>query len=239
MNSADYCKKNGLLTVKEEKRYDIYLPSMTNGRVKKVAEGYRYNWTKIIGAKLMMRIFYLNHKFNEGWSKWDYLNTLEWIVRTNVIKPDGFCNSDDYKGLSRFFDNKWDILFDKPYDSICEVLEPYFDIKKRQYKSRQYNHTVYSMLIKNHLTDSNNVVFEDKSELIAICEEYSIDYYRTVNYIKSLGYNVVFVIEPTRTKGKCLEGYEIIDNTVTIPRTEVTNAIKKYCSSHSIKIIRV
>lgn len=239
LNSADYCKKNGLLTVKEEKRYDIYLPSMTNGRVKKVAEGYRYNWTKIIGAKLMMRIFYLNHKFKEGWTKWDYLNTLEWIVRTNIIKPDGFCNSDDYKGLSRFFDNKWDILFDKPYGSICEVLEPYFDIKKRQYKSRQYNHTVYSMLINNHLTDSNNVVFEDKSELIAICEEYSIDYYRTVNYIKSLGYNIVFVVEPQRTKGKCLEGYEVIDNTVTIPKDKVTNAIKRYCSVHKIKINRV
>ena len=95
------------------------------------------------------------------------------------------------------------------------------------------------MLINNHLTDSNNVVFEDKSELITICEEYSIDYYRAVNYIKSLGYNVVFVVEPQRTKGKCLEGYEVIDNIVTIPRTEVTNAIKRYCSVHKIKINRI
>lgn len=239
LNSADYCKKNGLLTVKEDKRYDIFLPSMTHGKLKLISEGYRYNWTRMMGAKLMMRIFYLNHAFNEGWTKWDFLNTFEWIVRTNVVMPNEFCNSEDYKGNVRFFDNKWDILFDKPYESICEILEPYFDVTKRQYKSRQYNPTVCAEIINTHLVDSNNVVFEEKEVLVNICKEYTLDYYRTIKYIKSLGYNVVFVVEPERAKGKCLEGYEVIDNTVTIPRTEVTNAIKMYCSRHSIKIVRV
>ena len=239
LNSADYCKKNGLLTVKEEKRYDILLPSMTHGKLKLISEGYRYNWTKMTGSKLMMRIFYLNNKFNEGWSKWDYLNTFEWIVRTNVVMPNEFCNSEDYKGLVRFFDNKWDILFDKAYESICEVLEPYFDVTKRQYKSRQYFPSVCTQIIDNHLHDDNDVVFEDRDELMTICKEYTLDYYRTVKYIKSLGYNVVFAIEPKRTKGKCLEGYEVIDNIVTIPRNEVTNAIRKYCSVNKIKIQRI
>ena len=239
LNSADYCKKNGLLTVKEDKRYDIFLPSMTHGRLKLIAEGYRYQWSKMIGAKLMMRVLYLNHKFDEGWSKWDYLNTFEWIVRTNVVISNEFCNSEDYKGLVRFFDNKWDILLDKAYESVCEVLEPYFDVTKRQYKSRQYFPSACTEIINNHLHDDNDVVFEDRDELRNICKEYTLDYYRTVKYIKSLGYNVVFVVEPERSKGKCIEGYEVIDNVVTIPRTEVTNAIRRYCSVNKIKIQRI
>ena len=239
LNSADYCKKNGLLTVKEDRRYDIFLPSMTRGRLKLIAEGYRYQWSKMIGAKLMMRVFYLNRKFDEGWSKWDYLNTFEWIVRTNVVISNEFCNSEDYKGLVRFFDNKWDILFDKAYESVCEVLEPYFDVTKRQYKSRRYFPSACTEIINNHLHDDNDVVFEDRDELRNICKEYTLDYYRAVKYIKSLGYNVVFVVEPERTKGKCIEGYEVVDNVVTIPRTEVTNAIRRYCSVNKIKIRRI
>ena len=205
LNSADYCKKNGLLTIKEDKRYDIFLPSMTHGKLKLISEGYRYNWSKMIGAKLMMRIFYLNHAFNEGWTKWDFLNTFEWIVRTNVVMPNEFCNSEDYNGNVRFFDNKWDILFDKPYERICEILEPYFDVTKRQYKSRQYNPTVCAEIINNHLVDDNNVVFEEKDILVNICKEYTLDYYRTIKYIKSLGYNVVFAIEPEDLKVNVLK----------------------------------
>ena len=66
----------------------------------------------------------------------------------------------------------------------------------------------------------------------------------TMDGIKNISQNyyhgpVAVKIEPERTKGKCLEGYEVIDNVVTIPRTEVTNAIKMYCSRHSIKIQRI
>lgn len=39
-------------------------------------------------------------------------------------------------------------------------------------------------------------------------------------------------------KGKCLEGYTIVDNTVTIPRDKVTSSIRKYCSKNNIKIVR-
>lgn len=241
LNSADYCKKHNLLTIKEDKRYDLFLPSMTNGKLKKIAEGYRYNWTKIIGAKLLMRIYYLNEKFNEGWTKFDYLDTLEWIVRTNVVLPDDFCKSDDYKGLERFFDNKWDILLDKTFEQKSEILEPYFDSSKRQYKSRQYTPTMITKIITEH-QDGNNIVFEEKEELMTICNELSLDYYRTVKYIKSLGFEIVFAIvsvKERKDKGKCLEGYEVIDNTVQIPKDKITGKIRTYCSRNKIKIVKI
>lgn len=40
-------------------------------------------------------------------------------------------------------------------------------------------------------------------------------------------------------KGKCLDGYTIEDNTVTIPKSiKVSSSIRKYCSKNNIKIIR-
>lgn len=240
LNSADYCKKHNLLTIQENKRFDIYLPSMTKGKLKLIAEGHRYNWCKIIGAKLLMRIFYLNENFEENWNKWDYLDTFEWVVRTNVIRPDEFVNTDDYKGLVRFFDNKYDILFDKDFDTKCEVLEGYFKTSKRQYKSRLYNPTVYSQIIQNYLFDTNTIVFTDKEELQNICKDYTIDYYKFLKYTKSLGYNVAFEVETNRTnKGKCLEGFTVENNTVQIPKALVTGSIRKYCSINKIKIVRI
>lgn len=244
LNSSDYCKKHNLLTIKENKRFDIYLPSMTNGKLKKIAQGHRYNWCKMIGAKLLMRIFYLNHDFAENWNKFDYLDTFEWVVRTNVFNPDEFCNSDDYKGLVRFFDNKYDILIDKSFETICQILEPYFDCSKRQYKSRQYNPTVMSSIINSHLYNDNTVVFTDKEELQTLCKELFINYYKFINYCKTLGYNVEFEVvsksehKVHSNKGKCLENYTIIDNTVSIPRDQITSAIRKFCSKNKIKIIR-
>ena len=236
MNSADYCRKNGLLTVEEDKRFDLILPSMTNGRMKKIAEGGRYSWAKMTGAKLLMRIFYLNHKFNEGWTKWDYLESFEWVVRSNVVKADEFCKSEDYKGLERFFDNKWDILMDKSFGDICSTLEPYFNSSKRQYRSRQYTPTMITAIINDHV-NGNDVVFDDEEYLKNICNELKLNYYRTVSTIKGLGYNVIFVT--VKTKKNCLSGYVIEDGEVIIPKDEVTNTIKVYCSRNNIKIKRI
>lgn len=240
LNSADYCKKNNLMTIKEEKRFDIYLPSMTRGRLKLIAEGHRYHWCRMTGTKLLMRILYLNHSFNEGWTKWDFLDTFEWIVRTNVVKFNEF--EDDYKKLSLWLDKKWDIVTQMTYEDQVKILEPYFDSSKRQYKSRQYNPSTMSNLILEHQFDANTILFTDKEELHKICKDLMIDYYKFISFAKSINYNVVFEcksVKERKDKGKCLEGYEVIDNTLTIPRIEVTNAIKLYCSRHSIKIIRV
>lgn len=245
LNSADYCKKHGLLTIKENKRFDLYLPSMTGGKLKKISQGHRYNWTKMTGAKVLMRILYLNHDFNEGWTKWDFLDTLEWVVRTNVFNPDEFCNSEDYKGLVRFFDNKWDILMDKPFEMICETLEPYFDCSKRQYKSRLYNPTVMSTIISEHRFDETTVAFTDREELQTICNNLSINYYKFTAYCKSIGYKVEFECitkadhKSHSNKGKCLANFEVIENTVSIPKEQITNAIRKYCSKNKIKLIPI
>lgn len=239
LNSADYCRKHNLLTIKEDKRFDVILPSMTRGRMKKVKEGHRYNWCMIFGAKILMRILYLNHVFNEGWTKFDFLDTFDWAVKTSVIKPEEFYESQDFKGVRRFFDNKWDILMDKSFEDICSVLEPYFKSSKRQYKSRQLLPAVCSAIINSHLVDTNTVVFDDKDELREICDSNYINYYRAVAFIKQLNYNIVFATVKQRSKGKCLEGYTVVDNTVEIPKDKVTAAIKNYCSRNSIKIIRI
>lgn len=245
LNSADYCCKHGILTIKEDTRYDIYLPSMTNGRLKKIKEGYRYNWTLLMGAKLLMRIFYLNHILHEEWNKLDYLNTLEMIVRINVVRSDEFCNSSDFKSLMRFFDNKFSIVCRLPYEEIKKELEPYFIsngkfvCSQRQYKSKKYIPTVMSQIVQEHLMDNTTVVFTDKEELQAICKEYMINYYRFVKFVKELNYSLVFECVNSHNKGSCLNNYEVVNNTVNIPRDKVTNAIRSYCARNKITIVRV
>lgn len=204
LNSADYCKKNCLLTIKEEKRFDIYLPYMTRGRLKLIAEGHRYHWCRMTGTKLLMRILYLNHSFNEGWTKWDFLDTFEWIVRTNVVKFHEF--EDDYKKLSLWLDNKWDIVTQMNYEDQVKILEPYFDSSKRQYKSRQYNSATMSNLILEHQYDANTVLFTDKEELHKICKDLMIDYYKFISFAKSINYTVVFECESDKRTKYNVEG---------------------------------
>lgn len=241
LNSADFCHKHNLLALDEEKRFDLFVPSMTKGRLKRISEGHRYSWAKLTGAKLLMRVYYLNEKFNESWTKQDYLDTFEWLVRTNVIKPDEFCKSDDYKGLERFFDNKWDILLDKTYEQKCEILEPYFEPKNgrkrvtRKYKRRDYFPiTATQIAMANSIDGKNLLLFEDKDELKLLCQTNDIDFYRTMKFFKDSGYVVEFVCEKKRKT--CLDDYEVKDGTVCIPKSKITSTIKAYCSRHNIKI---
>lgn len=201
LNSADYCKKNGLLTVKEEKRFDVILPSMTNGKLKLIAEGHRYNWCRMTGTKILMRIFHLNHQFNEGWTKWDFLETTEWAFRTNIVKPNTM--EEELKSLILWLDNKWDILVNKSYDEQCAILEPYFNSSKKQYKSRTYNLTVMTDLVQEHIFDDTHILFTDKDELKDICKDLMIDYYKFIKYAKSIKYDVVFECETRKRKYDC------------------------------------
>lgn len=63
------------------------------------------------------------------------------------------------------------------------------------------------------------------------------------NHINRCGFGLVYKeLSPKNTyknKGKCLENYIIKDNVVEIPKSEVTSAIKNYCSRNKIKIIRL
>lgn len=220
LNSADYCRKNKLLTIKEENRFDVYLPSMWRNP-KKIKEGSRYSRSRIIGTKLMLRLFYLNHKFNENWTKLDFLDTFEWAIRTNVVKPEEFCNSSDYKGLVNFFDLKWSILSKWSFDEIQADLEPYFDCAKRQYKSRMYNPTVMSQLIMDHRFDDNKILFTDKEELMNLCNELTINHYKFIAFAKALKFDVVYeCVSDKRQK------YDCSDMTV--------EQFNQYCKEHNI-----
>ena len=231
LNSADYCRKNNLLTIKEDKRYDIYLPSMTRGRLKRIDEGHRYNWCRMTGTKLLMRILYLNHEFKEGWTKWDYLDTFEWICRTNVVKFNDF--EDDFKKLSLWLDNKWDILSSLPFEEQVKILEPYFDSSKRQYKSRQYNSVTMTQLIIEHQIDEGTILFTDKEELQALCKDLLIDYYKFIAYAKSVNITVAFeCVSDKRTKynveGMTLEEFNEYCNTNNINKVTKSRLKKKY-----------
>lgn len=202
LNSADYCRKHNLLTVEEPKRFDVILPSMTHGRMKAIAEGHRFQWCRMTGTKILMRIFHLNHVFNEGWSKWDFLECAEWAFRDNIVKPNEF--KTEINQLLLWLDNKWDILVNKTYEEQCTVLEPYFNCSKKQYKTRQYNQTVMSDMIMQHQIDDNNILFTDKEELQNLCKENLIDYYKFINFAKSVNFNVVFeCISDNRKKYEC------------------------------------
>lgn len=202
MNSADFCKKNKLLTIKENKRFDVILPSMTNGKLKLIAEGFRFNWCRMTGTKILMRILYLNHDFNENWTKWDFLDTAEWAFRTNIIKPDSM--ESEIKTLLLWLDNKWDILVTKSYEDQCKILEPYFNCSKKQYKSRSYNPTVMSQLIQEHQIDSTTILFTDKDELKDLCKELMIDYYKFIKFANSVHFKVAFeCISDKRIKHDC------------------------------------
>lgn len=193
LNSADYCNKNNLLTVAEEQRFDIYLPSMTNGKWKKIAEGHRYNWARMIGAKLLMRIIYLNHTFDEKWTKFDFLDTFEWIIRTNVVKFDTFTS--EFKTLSLFFiKEEWNSIHALSYEEQIKLLEPYFNCSKRQYKSRKYTPAAMDTIIKEHRFDENTILFSDKDSLKVICKEMLLDYYKFTEYVKSLKLEIAFEV---------------------------------------------
>lgn len=238
LNSAEYCKKNGLLTIKEEKRFDVILPNMTNGKLKLIAEGHRYNWCKMIGTKILMRVLYLNNKFNEEWTKWDFLDTAEWVFRTNIVRVDTF--EQDMKTLLLWLDNKWDILVTKSYDEQVAILEPYFDCSKKQYKSRKYNATMMTNIVLEHKFDDNTVVFTDKDELMNICRENLLDYYKFIKYVKSIHFNIEFeVIKLNKHEeylNSCENFYDENGNIVYLVDREHknNNTFRVYCSRNKI-----
>ena len=230
LNSADYCKKHNLLTVKEERRFDIILPSMTHGNMKLVPQGRRFNWIRMTGSKLLMRIFYLNEKLGEHWTKFDFLRTAEVIFRKNVFMTADF--EAELKSVLLWLDNKWDILVTKTFDEKYQILGPYFEEKKRQYKSRSYNKTVMTQMILDHRYNQNTVVFTDKAELRDICKENMIDYYRFVNYCRSVGYVVEFEVVVRKVKhnveGMSKEEFEAYCKANNLSKQHKSDLKKRY-----------
>lgn len=230
LNSADYCKKHNLLTIKEEKRFDIILPSMTHGKMKLIPQGGRFNWIRMTGTKLLMRIFYLNEKLGENWSKFDFLKTAEMIFRKNVFMTADF--EPELKSVLLWLDNKWDILVTKSFDEKYQILGPYFEEKKRQYKARSYNQTVMTQMILDHQYNQNTVVFTDKVELQNICKENMVDYYKFINYCKSVDFTVEFEVVIRKVKhnveGMTKEEFDAYCKENNISKQQKSNLKKKY-----------
>jgi hypothetical protein len=237
LNSAMYCKRNNLTTVKEtEGRFDVYLPCMSKFG-KKIPEGSRYEWSLVKGWEILRRILYLNHYFHENWNNTDFIDTLKWAINTNVFNISEFQNSPEYRSIIQYFDNKWDIWYSRPFTEFNKQIELKLKSPGRQYKSRQHNSRATDEIVLEHRFCANDVVFEDKDELKAICEDKCVDYYDTIRRIENMGYKVVFRTESRRKT--CIDKYIVYGETVKIPRSEVTRTIKNYCSRHKLKIERI
>ena len=205
LNTAEYCRMNNLkiMDIPEPIRYDIVTPSMSQGRLKCIAEGYRYNWCKRIGAQLLLRCLYCNYKLGGNYTKFDYLKTFEYLTKRNVVKCDEFIQSQDYKSLELFFDNKWDILANKPFEYIEETLGPYFKCSKKRYRIKAYSAQTSSQIILDHQINETEVLFTDKEELETLCNNSYITVRYFTDYCKKLNMNVVFeVLEQRSDKGK-------------------------------------
>lgn len=212
LNTAEYCKQNGLsvMNIDEPKRYDVILPSMTHGRLKQIAEGHRYNWCKRVGAQLLLRCLYCNHSLGGEYTKFDYLKTFEYVVKRNVVKCNEFINSDDYKGLERFFDNKWDILADKSWEFIESTLSPYFKCSTKRYKIKKYNSQTSSEIITEHQINDSEILFTDREELETICNNSYISIRYFTDYCKKLKLKVVFeCVDDRKSKHDCCKGMSI------------------------------
>lgn len=189
LNSGEYCRQNNLFTIKESRRFCIFLPHMTNGKMRKISEGRRNSWGFVTGKKLLMRILYLNNAFGEGWTKEDFLNTFEFIIRMNIVNFVDFTVT--FRQLVTGLDDLWEKYIKLPWDEQVKDLGTYIKCSQRQYKARGYNKMMMDELIREHLVEGN-VLFLSKVDLKVLCDEKMLDYYSFVKYVSSLGLKVTF-----------------------------------------------
>lgn len=146
------------------------------------------------------------------------------------------CNC--YKQLLSLLREMYDNLKDYSY----EYIEGNMDGKIHNYKTESYRRDLILKVRKTLEFDeaTNNFVIINRKVLLEKLKEVKITEKTFKNHINRCGFGLVYKEISTRSdKGKCLENYIIKDNTVEIPKCEVTFAIKNYCSRNKIKIIRL
>jgi len=246
LTSQEFCMRNKLGTVKEDKRFDVNLPCHWGRNRYYIAEGNRWNWCRMIIPKLLMRCFYLNEKFHESWTIEDLLNTFEWVVNKNVVKANEFIESEDYKSLCLWIDEKYSRLKTMKYEDVVSELSGYFENKTRQYKNRKYLVETCKDIIYQHekyIDGQYIVLFTDKEEMLELLNSLSI----TERYFKDFvsktkgNFTIQFESVPTRSdKGKTkldLTKYQYNkNNQLMIPKKDITPYIRNYCSKNKIKI---
>ena len=138
----------------------------------------------------------------------------------------------ELKSVLLWLDNKWDILVTKSFEEKYQILGPYFEEKKRQYKARSYNQTVMTQMILDHQYNQNTVVFTDKVELQNICKENMVDYYKFINYCKSVDFTVEFEVVIRKVKhnveGMTKEEFDAYCKENNISKQQKSNLKKKY-----------
>lgn len=219
LNSADYCRVHGLLTLEEEQRFDIYLPNMFKNHKYKVSTVDRTAWLIITYKKLMMRLFYLNEKFGESWTYNDFVSTLNYIIRNNIESAEEYFKSHDYQKLIYITTNYWNSMMNMTYEERKKDLSGWFNCSKRQYKVRNYRQIKVNELIESRLID-NTVRFADREELKNICNDLKLNFYRTIKDIESQ-YKLAFNVETDARVKYNVEGMTL-------------DEFNKYCKEHNI-----
>ena len=170
------------------------------------------------------------------------LEDLDWNLERlcSLYFEDGKdCNC--YKQLLSLLREMYDNLKDCSY----EYIEGNMDGKIHNYKTDTYRRDLILKVRKTLEFDeaTNNFVITNRKVLLEKLKEVKITEKTFKNHINRCGFGVVYKeLSPKNTyknKGKCLENYIIKNNTVEIPKNEVTSAIKKYCSINKITIIRL
>lgn len=187
LNTSDWCHKNNQGAIEEPNRYDIIVPSMTKGRMKKIAVGHRFNWAKLLACQLLMRIHYLNNVFGEEWTREDYMNTWKMLVATNTYGD--FTKEQNFKALELWVESQFNISLGNDYETNQRIYDSYFtNTKAHTYVSRQWKYETALEIINARLQD-NIVYFESTTELneIAKANHMSTQYIDAI--IKKLGYS--------------------------------------------------
>lgn len=187
LNSSDWCHKNNQGAVEEPNRYDIIVPQMTKGRMKLISVGHRYNWSKVLAAKLLMRILYLNTVFGEDWNRDDYMNTWKMLVAKNTYG--NFTKEDNFKSLELWVESQYNIAMGNDFETNQRIYGSYFtNTQAHTYVSRQWKYETALEIINDRLNDGV-VCFESTEELnnIAKANHMSTQYIDSI--IQKLGYS--------------------------------------------------
>ena len=133
-------------------------------------------------------------------------------------------------------------MYDNLKDCSYEYIEGNMDGKIHNYKTDTYRRDLILKVRKTLRYDetTNNFIALNRMELLKQLNELGLTEKTFRNHLNRSGFGLVYEEVLSRShKGKCIKNYILINNTIQIPKNEVTNAIKNYCSRNKITIIRI
>ena len=123
MNNFHEEVMNDFLAPRKDGKYELEIPCLTEGR-KLVNRKDGFSWGVVMGIRILLRVIHLNHEYGEGWTKWDFLDIAEWVLKYNVENPESF--KDSVNTITLWLDDKWDLINRlSTYEEKVESLESY------------------------------------------------------------------------------------------------------------------